>query len=56
MKLSNYFAIAAHSVGASKNYLGAMYRRTAARKGRKRAGIEEISKINCVFLIVNNLY
>jgi transposase len=30
---------AAHSVGASKNYLGAMYRRTAARKGRKRAGI-----------------
>jgi transposase len=30
---------AAHSVGASKNYLGALYRRTAARKGRKRAGI-----------------
>lgn len=30
---------AAHSVGASNNYLGAMYRRTAARKGRKRAGI-----------------
>jgi transposase len=30
---------AAHSVGASKNYLGAMYRRTAARKGKKRAGI-----------------
>lgn len=30
---------AAHSVGASKNYLGAMYRRIAARKGRKRAGI-----------------
>jgi transposase len=30
---------AAHSVGASPNYLGAMYRRTAARKGRKRAGI-----------------
>lgn len=30
---------AAHSVGTSKNYLGAMYRRTAARKGRKRAGI-----------------
>jgi transposase len=25
---------AAHSVGASKNYLGAMYRRTLARKGR----------------------
>ncbi|NQX60598.1 IS110 family transposase [Paenibacillus qinlingensis] len=30
---------AAHSVGASKNYLGAMYRRTSARKGRKRAAI-----------------
>ncbi|MFB7639518.1 IS110 family transposase [Peribacillus butanolivorans] len=30
---------AAHTVGASKNYLGALYRRTAARKGRKRAGI-----------------
>jgi transposase len=30
---------AAHSVGASKNYLGAMYRRTAARKGKKRAAI-----------------
>jgi transposase len=29
----------AHSVGASKNYLGELYRRTAARKGRKRAGI-----------------
>lgn len=27
------------SVGASKNCLGALYRRTAARKGRKRAGI-----------------
>ncbi|WP_349292453.1 hypothetical protein [Paenibacillus sp. ATY16] len=30
---------AAHSVGASKNYLGAMYRRTLAKKGRKRAAI-----------------
>ncbi|WP_340003500.1 IS110 family transposase [Paenibacillus sp. FSL K6-0276] len=30
---------AAHSVAASKNYLGAMYRRTAARKGRKRAAV-----------------
>lgn len=30
---------AAHSVGSSKNYLGAMYRRTLARKGRKRAAI-----------------
>ncbi|HWO98814.1 MAG TPA: transposase, partial [Bacillus sp. (in: firmicutes)] len=30
---------AAHSVRGSKNYLGALYRRTAARKGRKRAGI-----------------
>jgi transposase len=30
---------AAHSVAASKNYLGAMYRRTAARKGKKRAAI-----------------
>lgn len=30
---------AAHSIRGSKNYLGALYRRTAARKGRKRAGI-----------------
>lgn len=30
---------AAHSVRGSKNYLGALYRRIAARKGRKRAGI-----------------
>jgi transposase len=30
---------AAHSVAASKNYLGAMYRRTVARKGKKRAAI-----------------
>lgn len=30
---------AAHSVAASKNYLGAMYRRISARKGRKRAAI-----------------
>ncbi|WP_078428641.1 IS110 family transposase [Alkalihalobacterium alkalinitrilicum] len=30
---------AAHSVRNSKNYLGALYRRTASRKGRKRAGI-----------------
>jgi transposase len=30
---------AAHSVGASKNYLGELYRRTASRKGRKQAGI-----------------
>ncbi|WP_256942303.1 transposase [Bacillus sp. OV166] len=30
---------AAHLVGASKNYLGALYRRTLARKGRKRAAI-----------------
>ena len=30
---------AAHSVRGSKNYLGALYRRTASRKGRKRAGI-----------------
>lgn len=28
---------AAHSVAASKNHLGAMYRCTAARKGKKRA-------------------
>jgi len=37
--LKSALTVAAHSVGASKNYLGAMYRRTAARKGRKRAGI-----------------
>ncbi|WP_219834255.1 IS110 family transposase [Paenibacillus sp. R14(2021)] len=30
---------AAHSVGASKNYLGALYRRALAKKGRKRAAI-----------------
>jgi transposase len=30
---------AAHSVRGSKNYLGALYRRTAARKGTKRAAI-----------------
>src|SRR5690625_7376314 len=30
---------AAHSVRGSKNYLGALYRRMAARKGRKRAAI-----------------
>ena len=30
---------AAHSVRGSKNYLGALYRRTASRKGKKRAGI-----------------
>ncbi|MBO0996131.1 IS110 family transposase [Bacillus sp. SD088] len=30
---------AAHTVRGSKNYLGALYRRTAARKGKKRAGV-----------------
>lgn len=30
---------AAHSLKGSKNYLVALYRRTAARKGKKRAGI-----------------
>ncbi|MGM0865202.1 MAG: transposase [Bacillota bacterium] len=30
---------AAHSVRGSKNYLGTLYRRSASRKGRKRAGI-----------------
>ncbi|MEH7347112.1 IS110 family transposase [Bacillus sp. JJ1532] len=30
---------AAHSVRGSKNYLGALYRRTAARKGTKRASV-----------------
>lgn len=30
---------AAHSVRGSKIYLGALYRRTASRKGKKRAGI-----------------
>ncbi|BBH20263.1 hypothetical protein Back11_16080 [Paenibacillus baekrokdamisoli] len=39
-KAQGYFGSeAAHSVAASKNYLGAMYRRTAARKGKKRAAI-----------------
>lgn len=30
---------AAHSVRGSENYLGALYRRTAARKGKKRAAV-----------------
>ena len=30
---------AAHTVRGSKNYLGALYRRTTARKGKKRAGV-----------------
>jgi transposase len=30
---------ATHSVKGSKNYLGALYRRTASRKGKKKAGI-----------------
>ena len=30
---------AAHSIRGSKTYLGAMYRRTSSRKGKKRAGI-----------------
>lgn len=30
---------AAHTVRGSKNYLGALYCRTAARKGKKRAGV-----------------
>lgn len=30
---------AAHSVKGSKNYLGALYWRTASRKGKKKAGI-----------------
>ncbi|WP_028391174.1 hypothetical protein [Bacillus cihuensis] len=30
--------VAAHSVSGSKNYLGALYRHTASRKGKKRAG------------------
>ncbi|OIJ11508.1 IS110 family transposase [Anaerobacillus arseniciselenatis] len=29
----------AHSIRGSKNYLGALYRRTAARKGKKRAAV-----------------
>ena len=30
---------AVHSIRGSKTYLGAMYRRTSSRKGKKRAGI-----------------
>ncbi|SES44614.1 Transposase IS116/IS110/IS902 family protein [Psychrobacillus sp. OK032] len=30
---------AAHSVKGSKTYLGALYRRTASRKGKKHAGV-----------------
>jgi transposase len=37
--LKSAWVEAAHSVAASKNYLDALYRRTAARKGKKRAAI-----------------
>ncbi|WP_227940099.1 transposase [Alkalihalobacillus deserti] len=43
---------AAHSVRGSKNYLGALYRRTASRKGRKRAGIV-VAHPCYVFLIIS---
>jgi len=50
---------AAHSVRGSKNYLGALYRRTAARKGKKRAGIvvaHAILRISYYLLTRNEMY
>lgn len=50
---------AAHSVRGSKNYLGALYRRTAARKGKKRAGIvvaHAILRISYYLLTRKELY
>lgn len=41
---------AAHSVRGSKNYLGALYRRTASRKGKKRAGI--VVPIRCYVSLI----
>jgi transposase len=43
---------AAHSVRGSKNYLGALYRRTASRKDKKRAGIVVAHAICYVSLII----
>jgi transposase len=39
---------AAHSLRGSKTYLGALYRRTASRKGRNRAGIVVAHAILCI--------
>lgn len=50
---------AAHSVRGSKNYLGALYRRTAARKGKKRAGIvvaHAILRISYYLLVRKEMY
>ncbi|WP_078430500.1 IS110 family transposase [Alkalihalobacterium alkalinitrilicum] len=50
---------AAHSVRGSKNYLGALYRRTASRKGRKRAGIvvaHAMLRISYYLLIRKKMY
>lgn len=50
---------AAHSVRGSKNYLGALYRRTASRKGKKRAGIvvaHAMLRISYYLLIRKEMY
>ncbi|MCM3113828.1 IS110 family transposase [Neobacillus sp. MER 74] len=50
---------AAHSVRGSKNYLGALYRRTASRKGKKRAGIvvaHAMLRISYYFLTRKEMY
>ncbi|MGZ4161748.1 MAG: hypothetical protein ACXVNF_13265 [Neobacillus sp.] len=50
---------AAHSVVASKNYLGALYRRTLARKFRKRSAIvvaHAMLKIAFYFLTRKEMY
>ncbi|MFE4525095.1 transposase [Cytobacillus firmus] len=50
---------AAHSVRGSKNYLGALYRRTASGKGKKRAGIvvaHAILRISYYLLTRKELY
>lgn len=50
---------AAHSVRGSKNYLGALYRRTAARKGKKRAAVvvaHAILRISYYLLVRKEMY
>ncbi|MFG3432799.1 transposase [Lysinibacillus fusiformis] len=50
---------AAHSVRGSKTYLGALYRRTAARKGKKQAGISvahAILRITYYLLTLKEMY
>jgi len=43
---------AAHFVAASKNCLGAMYRRTAARNGKKRAAIDAHAMLRIAYYLL----